>query len=178
MAAMVNTLTQITLSAPGGFSLRGFRPSLAKVLRKLAIKRCHWNILIVRDARMKELHLAHLNDPTTTDVLTFDMRDDPGERHEVQLDTVLCLDEARRQARARGHAVTEELILYAVHSLLHVCGYDDTTPELAAKMHQREDELLGAIGIGPIYRKARGVARNRKSGAPPAVRNRKSRRAA
>lgn len=171
---MVNTLTQITLAGPSGFVDRRFKSSLTKILRELSIKRCQWNILFVHDARMKELHRIHLNDPTTTDVLTFDMRDDAKGRNEVQLETVLCLNEARRQARAHGHTVIEELVLYAVHSLLHVCGFDDTTPEQAARMHQREDELLSAIGIGPVYHKIRAAGQNRKS----KIKNRRSRRAA
>lgn len=175
---MVKALLQITLDVPPGFSVRRLKAPLAKILRKLSIKECHWNILIVHDSRMKQLHRVHLNNPATTDVLTFDMRDDPKDSDEVQLDTVLCLDEARRQARVRGHTVTEELVLYAVHSLLHVCGYDDTTPEKAARMHRREDELLCTIGIGPVYHKTPAAGRNRKPGAAPAIKNRKSRRAA
>jgi probable rRNA maturation factor len=143
---------------------------LCKVLRRLGVNRGQWNILLVGDAAMKELHKRHLNDPTTTDVLTFDLREGEArsqksgvrsQRQEVpraaiELETVLCLDEARRQARARGHTVVEELLLYAVHSLLHVQGYDDVTPEQAARMHEREDELLCAIGIGSVYHKANG----------------------
>ena len=35
--------------------------------------------------------------------------------------------------------------------LLHLLGYDDHTPEDARAMHSREDELLTAIGYGPVY---------------------------
>jgi probable rRNA maturation factor len=69
----------------------------------------------------------------------------------VELDTVLCADESRRRAEECGHGVREELLLYAVHSLLHVQGYDDITPAKARRMHRREDELLQAIDVGALY---------------------------
>ena len=38
-----------------------------------------------------------------------------------------------------------------MHGLLHLLGYDDTSPEAAAAMHAREDELLQTAGYGPVY---------------------------
>ena len=116
---------------------------------------------------MKRLHAASLDDPTTTDVLTFDLRDDaPKKDHEgtpVELDTVVCIDEARRRATEFGHPIRNELLLYCLHSLLHVQGYNDTTRAESDRMHVREDELLHAIGIGPVYKtqNAKRETRNR-----------------
>ena len=123
---------------------------LRKILRLLNVGEYRWNILLVGDREMKKLHRQYLQDPATTDVLTFDMREDP-ESSAMHLETVLCTDEARRRASELGHSVEHELLLYAVHSLLHVQGHDDATPSQAARMHQREDELLAQIGVGPVY---------------------------
>ena len=109
-----------------------------------------WQISLVNDRAMAALHQRTMDLPTTTDVLTFDLRD-RGDQGPLDLDTVICADVARRQAAERGHALLHEILLYAVHSLLHVCGYDDLAPAAAAKMHAREDELLRAVGIGPVY---------------------------
>jgi probable rRNA maturation factor len=120
----------------------------------LGVKRCAWTITIVGDGAMAELHARTMDLPTTTDVLTFDMRDETGGTREgaaVELDTVVCADEARRRAEEMGHGVREELLLYAVHSLLHVQGYDDVTAAKARRMHKREDELLEALGVGAVY---------------------------
>jgi len=114
------------------------------------------SVLLVGDERMCELHAIHLDDPTTTDVLTFDLRDrsDIAGPLSVDGDLVLCVDEAARQADARGHDVARELLLYAVHGLLHLLGHDDHDPDEAAAMHVREDELLQAIGHEPVYARA------------------------
>ncbi len=56
-----------------------------------------------------------------------------------------------RQARQRGHSVERELLLYAVHGLLHCAGFDDHGTAAFDRMHAEEDRILRAIGIGPIF---------------------------
>lgn len=105
---------------------------------------------LVDDPDMSTAHEKWLGDPTTTDVLTFDLResaDDP----ELDTDLLLCVDEARRQAQARSLPLEHELLLYITHGLLHCLGYDDHTQADSTTMHQREDELLAAIGLPAIY---------------------------
>ena len=123
-----------------------------------------WSITIVDDSAMKILHNRTMKDPTTTDVLTFDLRDQhQGKRQKknaIDLDTVVCRDVAARRARDLGHSVEQELLLYSLHSLLHVQGYDDTTRPGFERMHRREDALLIALGVGPLYHaQRRGKAR-------------------
>jgi probable rRNA maturation factor len=121
-----------------------------RVLEALAIDRIELSVVIVDDARMAALHQQYLNDPSTTDVLTFDLRDQPAGPLEGEI--CLCRDEAARRAAERGHDVSRELLLYAVHGLLHLLGYDDHEVDAHAAMHAKEDELLTAIGVGPVYR--------------------------
>jgi probable rRNA maturation factor len=158
----------------------GLAPSLREVLRVLHIQDGQWTVKVVRDGEMAELHQRSMGIGGTTDVLTFDMREEEevrGRKAEVRrqkteaggaldLDSVVCVDEARRRAEELGHAVRKELLLYCVHSLLHVQGYDDTTAALARRMHQREDEILEAIGVGAVYadgRKPKDQTRNPKA---------------
>lgn len=107
------------------------------------------NLLLIDDARMIRLHQQHMNLPTTTDVLSFDLRDEPDEP--MQADLAICLDEAKRQAERRGHEWKMEVLLYALHGMLHMLGYDDLTPTAYRKMHQREDELLQQAGFPPLF---------------------------
>ncbi|HUO08387.1 MAG TPA: rRNA maturation RNase YbeY [Phycisphaerae bacterium] len=135
---------------------RRLRRKLLGAMKVLGIERAEWTITIVGDRAMGELHGRTMNDPGTTDVLTFDLREareikKTREGAAVELDTVLCVDEAARRAKELRHGVDEELLLYAIHSLLHVQGYDDVTARGAARMHRREDALLIALGIGPVY---------------------------
>jgi len=130
---------------------------LRELLKLLRITRGQWSITIVDDKTMRALHKRVMNAPTPTDVLTFDMRDKIENRkskieNSIDLDTILCRDVAIENARDHGHSFNHELLLYAVHSLLHVRGYDDRTPADAVRMHRREDALLIRLGVGPIYK--------------------------
>jgi probable rRNA maturation factor len=104
---------------------------------------------VVHDPVMTDLHQRHTNVPGTTDVLTFDLR--PMGLGPVDADIVVCLDEARRQALTRGHAPERELLLYAVHGLLHCLGHDDHDDDAYQHMHAAEDRLLTALGVGPVF---------------------------
>lgn len=107
----------------------------------------------VADTEMMREHDRALGDPSTTDVLTFDLREDPS--GPLDTDVLICVDEAARQSARLGHPVREELLLYAIHAVLHCTGYDDHDEADARAMHAREDEILEAIGVGPRYAETR-----------------------
>lgn len=54
-------------------------------------------------------------------------------------------------ARRLGHPMAHELLLYALHGLLHLSGFDDRTDSEFAAMHAREDEILTRLGVGPVF---------------------------
>ena len=110
------------------------------------------SIVLIDDAEMSIQHDAHLGDATTTDILTFDLSESQDSPLEVQL--VICVDVAKREADGRGHSIEQELLLYIVHGLLHCCGFDDKSDSDAAVMHAEEDRILTAIGVGNTYDKA------------------------
>ena len=122
---------------------------LRHVARLAGVDRGLITVAAVDDRHMTRLHRQFLGLSGPTDVLTFDLRvhlDDP-----LEGDIVVNVDEAIRQAEPRGHGARHELLLYAVHGLLHLLGYDDQDLNRATAMHAREDDLLEAIGVGPIY---------------------------
>lgn len=101
------------------------------------------SVRLVNDLEMTRLHARHMNDPTTTDVLTF--------VDGAEVDVAVCVDEARRRSAEMGHDLRRELLLYSLHGLLHAAGFDDRTPEDFARMHAEEDRLLAAIGVGATF---------------------------
>ncbi|MGB0768641.1 MAG: rRNA maturation RNase YbeY [Phycisphaeraceae bacterium] len=120
------------------------------------LTRAEVSIAIVDDDEMAELHEHYAGVPGTTDVLTFDLADaaaddDRPNPQSIEGDVVVCIDQAQRQAEARGHETRHELLLYAVHGLLHLVGEDDTTPDAFERMHAREDALLTEMGFGPLF---------------------------
>lgn len=126
---------------------------LVRVAGRLGLSRGSVSVTVVDDARMSHLHRRYKQEAGTTDVLTFDLRD--SRQEEMEGDVVICLDEAARQSASRGHETRLEVLLYAVHGVLHLLGEDDHQPPDALAMHRREDELLTAIGCGPVYSRGR-----------------------
>lgn len=112
------------------------------------------SIALVNDARMSELHLRFMNIPGPTDVLTFELDHDPSGRC-ISGEIIVCVPEARRQAERLGHDPKHELLLYALHGILHLSGYDDRNRESYRRMHRKEDRILTAIGIGAVFTRSR-----------------------
>lgn len=109
-------------------------------------------LLLVDDHAMTDAHERHLGRRSTTDVITFDLAEGrTRESGRLDIDLLLCVGEARRQADARAIPVERELLLYAIHGLLHALGHDDHDEAAARAMHAREDELLTALGVGVTY---------------------------
>lgn len=107
-------------------------------------------VRVVADAEMAAAHERYSKVPGTTDVLTFDLADGLG-GGELDLDILVCLDEAERQGASRGHEPRRELLLYIVHGMLHGLGYDDHDEADYARMHEVEDRVLAAIGVGVTF---------------------------
>ncbi len=113
-------------------------------------------VRVVGDAEMSAAHLRYAKVPGTTDVLTFDLSEGESGSRALDADIVVCVDEAERQARERGHDPRRELLLYAVHGLLHCLGHDDHDAASYERMHRLEDEVLTAIGVGAVFGASHG----------------------
>jgi probable rRNA maturation factor len=103
------------------------------------------SIALVSDATMSKLHQQFMNIAGPTDVLTFPL--------------VICVPEARRRAKEQHARLGNELLLYAIHGMLHLCGMDDRTQKGFERMHRMEDEILTRLGIGPVFSPHLGTKR-------------------
>jgi len=108
-------------------------------------------IAIVDEAQMCDFHQQWMNDPSPTDVLTFDLRDDASASDVLEGQIIICEPVARQQAQARGHTWQDEALLYALHGFLHLAGYDDHDDADFERMHTEEDAILVALGKQPIF---------------------------
>ncbi len=114
--------------------LRRLKASLAFLPRRLPAALSEIEFVLVDRATMVRVHADFLDDPTETDVITFPY----GE-------IVVCPAVARDRAAEFGHAVEDEVLLYALHGLLHLTGLDDATPAAAKKMAVAQAKLLRQV---------------------------------
>jgi len=90
-------------------------------------------ITLLGEAAIAKVHGEFLEDPTPTDVITF-------EHGEILLGVPI----AAANAKKFHHAADHEVALCAIHGLLHLLGFDDLTESERVIMHARQDEILEA----------------------------------
>jgi rRNA maturation RNase YbeY len=149
-------------AAAGRPLLASLRRWLPRAVAEVPTQLRSLSIAMVGDATMSRLHLQFLHVPGTTDVITFELEHDAHGRPTAG-EVVVCVPEARRQAAKRGVKVEHELLLYALHGVLHLSGYDDLEPAAHRRMHRAEDRVLTKIGIGAIF--GRGATGSRRTTA-------------
>jgi len=115
------------------------------------------SIALVGDRRMADLHERFMGLRGPTDVLTFELDHDARGRVTAG-EVVVCVPHAARLARAARVPLRDELLLYALHGMLHLAGFDDRTDRDFAAMHQREDDILQRLGVGAVFSRGAAVA--------------------
>lgn len=122
---------------------------------------CEINVLLTDDEGIRDINREMRKVDAPTDVLSFPMFElQPGDKPSqadadpatglVPLgDMCISLERARAQAAEYGHSPERETAYLAVHSLLHLLGYDhlDEGP-MKAQMRAREEDILEALGMG------------------------------
>ena len=121
---------------------------------------CEIDVMLTDDAGIRRINQAMRGVDAPTDVLSFPMFDlpegsvpsavcsDPDTGLIPLGDMCISLERARAQAQEYGHSLERELCYLAVHSVLHLLGYDhvDEGPR-KARMREREEAILGQLGI-------------------------------
>ena len=59
----------------------------------------------------------------------------------------ICADRAREQAEEYGHSYERELHYLIVHGVMHCLGYDHIQDGERAEMREKEEYVLGKLGI-------------------------------
>lgn len=121
---------------------------------------CEIDVLLTDNAGIHQINLDTRGVDAPTDVLSFPMFDlTPGDKPSendadpatglVPLgDMCISLERAVAQAEEFGHPVERELAYLAVHSVLHLLGYDhlDEGP-MKAQMRSREEAVMAELGL-------------------------------
>jgi probable rRNA maturation factor len=126
---------------------RRMRQAAQTVLEGEGVREAVISLAFVDNATIRRLNLRYLDQDAPTDVLSFPLND-RGEK--LNGEVVISAELAQQEAARRGHPVETELVLYVIHGLLHLCGYDDSTAGEAARMRQRERHYLGQLGLPDI----------------------------
>lgn len=142
---------ELTITARAGRKHAAFlKKMLVRAHGLLSSGLSELSLALVGDKEMSALHHRFMQDRSPTDVLTFPLEQDARGRVTCG-EVVINISEALRQSRRRGIDVQKELLLYALHGMLHLKGYDDRTDKGFDRMHRLEDRILTKLGVGAVF---------------------------
>ena len=104
---------------------------------------CELSLTFVDDQEMEELHIKWMDEPGTTDVLSFPMdmpedKNDPVTLGDIVIDPLV----AARQAATAGHSTNHEIYILATHGLLHILGYDHADRDEERVMFELQEKIV------------------------------------
>jgi len=145
------TQFDLTITARAGRAHLSFlKKSIRRAHKLIRSPLRELSIVLVGDSQMSELHGRFMNDDSPTDVLTFPLEENSrGKASGGEI--VINVSEALRQSRRRGIPLQNELLLYALHGMLHLKGMDDRTDSQYRRMHRLEDRILTRLGVGAVF---------------------------
>lgn len=98
------------------------------------------DIAVVDSNEIAACNRKYLQHRGPTDVISFDLADDSDQPLSAQL--IICAEVAVAEATKYSHGPQRELMLYVVHGLLHLLGYDDQIASDAAEMYLEQERVL------------------------------------
>lgn len=113
--------------------------AVSRVLKDKRIKKASVNVILVVDDIIKSMNSQYLKHDYTTDVISFNINDEPVLLGEIYI----SVDTAKRQAEEFKVSLTNELTRLAVHGTLHLIGYEDDTVRQKQEMHELENKYIG-----------------------------------
>jgi probable rRNA maturation factor len=138
-------------SIASGVDLDGLKVVLQTAARMMDLPdRTVTVVTLTSDEHLREYNSRYRGLDEPTDVLAFAARE-PASDTRFQAppgtedwlgDIVISVPRARRQAKAAGHPVNDEVRLLAVHGFLHLLGYDHAEPAEEATMTALTNRIL------------------------------------
>lgn len=102
------------------------------------------SLAVVDDPTIHELNRRYLNHDSPTDVLSFVLASEDGH---LEGEVVISADTAALAAVEAGWTSEAEQLLYIIHGVLHLVGYDDKTPAGESQMRSEEERYLARFGF-------------------------------
>lgn len=143
-------MIRISIANPYEYELdfAGLKAAASTVLAGEGVNDARVTLAFVNDEHIHRLNKQFLDHDEPTDVLTFPSS--PEGARKLEGDIVIGMEVAREYAADRGHDPKLELLLYAIHGSLHLCGYTDVDAASAKEMRRKEREYLLKLGLPDI----------------------------
>ncbi len=117
------------------------------------------SVTLTDNEEIREINLEHRGIDKETDVISFpqiDWSDDflaPKDYTNVAIediilgDIVISTEKLEEQAKEYNHSLERELGFLVAHSMLHLLGYDHMEEEEERAMINKQEKILGKLGL-------------------------------
>lgn len=112
------------------------------ILKDAKIETAEISVAVVDDSTIAQVHAEFLHDDSPTDVISFVLDASPGS---LEGEIVASAETAVAQAPRFLWTGNQELLLYVIHGVLHLVGYDDTTPKARKTMRKMEQHYIDLL---------------------------------
>lgn len=119
------------------------------------------SLILMNDRQIEGPHRRWLGKPGPTDVISFRFPDGNPDGPDVEV--LVSVQSAAREAGRRGISLREELIRYVVHGVLHTLGYQDSTPSRRRAMFRMQERLVRDLDLEDSRAPARRTIRGSKA---------------
>ena len=116
---------------------------VVKVVLNKEVKSAKLSIAFVDNEEIKRLNERFLGSNEVTDVIAFPLNN---KEDILSGEIVISVETAVEVANRKKSNVEGEIILYLVHGILHLLGYNDNNKKKAKIMHEKESEILAFLG--------------------------------
>ena len=130
--------------------IKELKELLENICRDEKLDNVVFNVIIIDNAKIKEINRTYRGIDRETDVISFALEDDKTFNFEdvrILGDIYISIDKVRSQSEEYGHSFKRELSFLAVHGLLHLLGYDHMTKEDEEVMFKKQEEVLSRYDI-------------------------------
>jgi probable rRNA maturation factor len=112
---------------------------IASIFKKEKVRLSELNYIFCSDDYLLEINLSHLKHDYYTDIITFDLSDEPGR---VKGEIYISIDRVRDNAQTFKVSIQQELRRVIFHGALHLCGYKDKRSKDIQLMRNAENHYL------------------------------------
>ena len=132
-------------------------PQILKITKAIlsheGVRNADLSVVFVTHQRIRELNKKFLRRDHVTDVLAFAFDEvlsiDGRTAKNKKLfcgEIIISTDAAVQNAKIYSTERSQEVVLYLIHGILHLLGFDDHKPQDIRKMRNKEQALLDFLG--------------------------------
>jgi rRNA maturation RNase YbeY len=119
------------------------------------------SLVLMNNRQISRTNDEFLGVKAPTDVITFEYPRGLPEGPEIEV--LVSVEQAEREARRRRIPFRQELERYVVHGILHALGYNDATPGGRRAMHRAQEKIVQRLEGIRAGRRIRNKKKGRRS---------------